>query len=378
MELSEVIKKNSIADNLLNKLLDTFFYLVRIFTKHNSQSNNKILLFSLHKIGDSIFTIPAIKAIKESYDPDQICLMVYSDSKIIFKDVINDQNIYAIDKKEFKFGNRIATQKARKLIKEINPGIVIDLTGSITSAFLIFNSKAKRIIGINEKYFKGIYSNFTGIRSKPHLIERYCDAAELFLNKKIDRNSFEYPISYQKDGTILVHPFAGWAAKEWGLRKYISLTESLNLKYRTTLIFPKNEVASDVIDYFKLNKIQFIETNSLEELINEIQKCSLFIGNDSGPLYLANYFGKPSFTIYGPTNPDYSKPFGNFHQEIKKNLKCSPIETQYCFLSAGRRCPSNECMKMLDEESVAEQVSDFIITLNIETKNYQKKEPSIN
>ncbi len=378
MELSEVIKKNSLADNLLYKLLNTFFYLIRLFTKHNSQSNNKILLISLHKIGDSIFTIPAIKAIRDSSDPNQICLLVYTDTRIIFKDVVIDQNIFTVDKNEFKLGNRFATQKARKLIKEIDPGIVIDLTGSITSASLIFNSKAKRIIGINEKYFKNIYSDFTEVRITPHLVERYCYAAELFLNKKIDRRSFEYPTNYKNNGVILIHPFAGWAAKEWGLRKYISLTEELGLKLNTALIFPKNEVAADVIDYFKLNKIKFIETKSLEELISEIKNCSMFIGNDSGPIYLANYFGKPTFTIYGPTNPDYSKPFGNFHQEIKKNLKCSPIETQYCFLSAGRKCPSNECMKMLDVESVAKQVSDFIISLNIETKNYQKKEPSIN
>lgn len=378
MELSEVIKKNSFADNLLHQLLNTFFYLIRLFTKHNSQSNNKILLISLHKIGDSIFTIPAIKAIRDSCDPNQIYLLVYTDTQIIFKDVVNDQNIFTVDKNEFKFGNRFAIRKARKLIKEIDPGIVIDFTGSITSASLIFNSKAKRIIGINEKYFKNIYSDFIEVRITPHLVERYCDTAELFLNKKINREYFEYPTNYKNNGVILIHPFAGWAAKEWGLKKYISLTERLDSKFNTALIFPKKEVASDVIDYFNLNKIKFIETNSLEELIREIQKCSLFIGNDSGPLYLANYFGKPTFTIYGPTNPEYSKPFGNFHQEIKKNLKCSPIETQYCFLSAGRKCPSNECMKMLDEESVAKQVSDFIISLNIETKNYQKKEPSIN
>lgn len=365
MEIKPILSKSVFVDKLLEIILNLFWKIIRKIYSNEEKDNNRILIISLHKIGDSIFTLPAIKAIRDNCDPNQIYLLVYSNTQIIFKDLVRAQNVFTVDQNEFKFENRIATSKARKIIRNVNPEILIDLTGSVTSASLIFNSKAKRIIGINEKYYKNIYSEYIEIRRTPHLIEKYCDAAELFLNKKINKEYFEYPINYKNDGIILIHPFAGWAAKQWGLKKYISLTERLSLRFNTALIFPKNEIAIDIIDYLKLSNIKFIETNSLEELISKIQRCSLFIGNDSGPLYLANYFGKPTFTIYGPTNPDYSKPFGNFHHKIKKNLKCSPIETQYCFLSAGRTCPSNECMHLLDESFVEEEVFNFISQLKL-------------
>jgi ADP-heptose:LPS heptosyltransferase len=251
------------------------------------------------------------------------------------------------------------------LIREINPEIIIDLTGTILSASLIFNSSAKNIIGLNEKYFRNVYSDFIPIRKKPHLIERYCDVAELILKEKVDKNYFEYPINFDRDGVILIHPFAGWTAKEWGLKKYISITERLSKNYSTSLICQKGDLKNEIIDYLKKSNIKLIQTISLEELINEIEKCSLFIGNDSGPLYLAAINGKPTFTIYGPTNQDYSKPFGKFHKQINKKLRCSPISDQYCFLSAGRECPSNECMVLLNEDYIYEEIIKLINELEI-------------
>ena len=365
-------------DKLLDIILNLFWKIIRKIYYRNQRDNKKILIISLHKIGDSVFTIPAIKAIIDSYDSNQIFLFVYTETKIIFKYLLKEQNIISLDKKDFLFKNRIARSRARKIINNINPEILIDLTGSITSATLIFKSKAKRIIGMNEKYFRSIYSDFTKIRRKPHLIERYCDVAELFLKKKVDNNSFEYPPNYEKDGVILIHPFAGWAAKEWGLKKYISLTERLLKNYNTSLIFQKSEIEKEVIDYLVANNINFIQTNSLGELISKIKKCSLFIGNDSGPLYLANYFGKPTFTIYGPTNPDYSKPFGNYHQQFRNTLKCSPLETQYCHLAAGRKCPSHECMFLLDVDSALKEILEFILTLKLSAKQNLKESENKN
>jgi ADP-heptose:LPS heptosyltransferase len=373
LEIKPILSKLKLFDKLLQFILNLILRFVRIIYADNRGDKNKLLVISLHKIGDSVFTIPAIKAIINSFDYEQIFLIVYSETKIIFKDLFKEQNIITLGKKDFLFENRIATSKARKILKSINPETLIDLTGSITSASLIIKSRASRIIGMNEKYFKSIYSDFTEKRSKPHLIDGYCDIAELFLKKKIDRKFFKYPINLKKDGVILVQPFAGWEAKEWGLKKYITLTERLMKNFNTSLIFQKGEIKTEIIDYLLKNDIKFIQTDSLEELIFEIKKCSLFIGNDSGPLYLANYFGKPTFTIYGPTNPDYSKPFGNFHQQIKNTLKCSPIETQYCYLEAGRKCPSNECMFLLKVDSVEKEILEYILILKIITNKIVNK-----
>jgi heptosyltransferase-2 len=216
---------------------------------------------------------------------------------------------------------------------------------------------------MNEKYFKNIYTNFISIRRSPHLIQKYADVADLVTSKKARIDTFPNIIKNFKTDLILIHPYAGWDAKEWGVRKFLVLAEMISKNFNTKLIFKKGDMPEDIKESIILTNINFIETNSLNELITKIKECSLFVGNDSGPLYLAAYFGKPTFTIYGPTNPDYSKPLGKYHSHVRKDLKCSPNQKQYCFLSAGRDCPNNICMQLLGVNTVFKEISDFIENL---------------
>ena len=114
----------------------------------------------------------------------------------------------------------------------------------------------------------------------------------------------------------------------------------------------------------------FKETKNIDDLISIIAGSSIFISNDSGPLQIAALLGKPTFTIYGPTNPEYHLPFGNHHRFIQKIIECSPPKGEkFCFTNAGRDgCPSFECMNLLSVEEVLPQVMDFISSHNIEPK----------
>jgi len=100
----------------------------------------------------------------------------------------------------------------------------------------------------------------------------------------------------------------------------------------------------------------------VENLIEHINSCSIFIGNDSGPIYIASLLGKPTITIYGPTNPEYSRPIGEHHHVIANTIKCSPEKNkQYCFTTAGMfGCPSFECMNLLNVDEVYNNVAPLI------------------
>jgi heptosyltransferase-2 len=93
----------------------------------------------------------------------------------------------------------------------------------------------------------------------------------------------------------------------------------------------------------------------------------LIVSNDTRIIYIASLLGKPTFTIYGPTNPEYSLPFGKYHRFIQKKIVCSPKPgEQYCYLEAGKKCPSFECMNQLTVEEVYEKLSNFIFEINDE------------
>ena len=154
------------------------------------------------------------------------------------------------------------------------------------------------------------------------------------------------------------------------MEKFISLAEKLIDEYSVEIISPENVLPEDMKENIIRKGIPLSITKKMEELISKIKESSVFISNDTGPLYIANLLGKATFTIYGPTNPEFSIPFGNFHAYVQKKIECSPQPGhQYCYTLAGIYCPVYECMNQLSVEEVYNEVNKFLTYLTI---NYNK------
>ena len=356
--------ENSKLGAILIIFSDLFFSLVRSFT--SKKKTGHLVIIALHRIGDSVFTIPAIKKIFKYYKNYNKVIISYSESKNIYKLVFTEK-IITLDRTDFKYGGRIASSLAAKTLKETNPEIIFDLTGAVTSATLIFKSNADRIIGMNDRIFQKVYDRFIRKRTLPHLIDKYLDVAalEIPFNRSYETYSFNNNIN--KGERILIHPFAGWKAKEWNIRKFVQLGEALKNKFDIVFLSKPGLIPPDIQSELKILNIRIIITQTVEELINELKNSALIISNDSGPLYIANLLGKPTFTIYGPTNPEYSLPFGKNHDYIQKIIECSPEkDRQYCFTDAGRKgCPSFECMNQLTVEEVLQKLNEFFNKIEI-------------
>lgn len=83
----------------------------------------------------------------------------------------------------------------------------------------------------------------------------------------------------------------------------------------------------------------------------------LFIGSDSGPLYIAEAVGTKTISLFGPTNPLFSAPRGKEHTCIYNKLFCSAEDNeQNCILIAGLNCKTIDCMKMIKPDDVYKAV----------------------
>ncbi len=349
----------SILQKVANFFAFPFFYLARKLNSRNDGAS--IVIISLNRLGDTVFTIPAIKKIIKNHS-ENIHVVCYKESEIIYRELLPDLNYITLSHNDFILKGRKAKRKTRNQVKELNPKRIYDLTRSVKSAFLIFDSSSKEIIGSNLEHFKAIYTNFLSIRNIPHLIDSYLEIVNTKFPADNDYNLKEFKVHLSQNGKILIHPFGGWAAKEWGIDNYISLAGNLNKNYDIVICIPQNTLGKSEKDSIINKNIEIIETESIKELIDKIKTCSVFIGNDSGPLYIASMFGKPTFTIYGPTNPDFSVPFGDHHEFIFKAIHCSPGKNrQYCYTHAGMvGCPAFKCMELLQTEEVYNKLIPFL------------------
>ena len=99
--------------------------------------------------------------------------------------------------------------------------------------------------------------------------------------------------------------------------------------------------------------INRIGKTSLEELASELRECALLLTNDTGTMHLATLLGIPVVSIFGSTEPRLTGPLGTGHTVIRHQVECSP-----CFL---RECPIDfRCMKAVGVEEVVQSVSALL------------------
>ena len=368
MELTRILDSNKVLNLLFYWFSNTILLLLRFVNSFPKNRSGVVLITSFHKLGDTVFTIPAVKEIVNHYKGENVIILTFPECIPIYRIVFSEIKIESIDRKEFKFNSRIASFKAGRKLKKISPGIIIDITGSITSAFLIAQSHASKIIGLNQKFYKSIYSEYVPIRHVPDLMDRYLDVVSLIRTVKRTSEIKEFPVNYNKTEEIFLNPFGGWKAKEWNLSKFVKLAAALNREFYVKIVCMKGQIPESIIDEVEFHEIPILYTETVQDLINAIDRCALFIGNDTGPLYIANLKGKPTFAIFGPTSVKYPYSPGAFHRYIQKVIPCTPVETQYCFTNAGQLCPAYQCMDTLSLREVKSEVLQFIEDLGIKGK----------
>ena len=93
-----------------------------------------------------------------------------------------------------------------------------------------------------------------------------------------------------------------------------------------------------------------IGQTTLDQLIAELGECALLLTNDTGTMHLATLIGVPVVAIFGSTEPRLTGPLGTGHDILRHQVECSP-----CFL---RECPIDfRCMKAVSVEEVVAAVS---------------------
>lgn len=361
MILHRLLKNNPRLNNSIVVSINFFINLCRLFVVRKHKDDEKIGIIALHRLGDAIFTIPAIQQL-DNYHKDNLSLLCFSETIPIYKIAFQTIEFVEIRHDEFLFTDRIASPRLRKKFKKMRFTTIYDLTGVIRSASLLFNYPANKIIGLNEPHYCSIYTRYIPIRTEPHISDNYLDVVRAVTPlKKIESPN---KTNNELAENILIHPFASLKSKEWNFNKYVALAETLNEKHKCFLIFPQDRASFDVLEELRKTKIEFVVTSSTSELIEVINHCILLIGNDSGPVHIANLLGKPTFTIYGPTNPDFHKPLNGQNQYIINQITCSPEKSEkMCFTLGGVYCPSYECMHGLDIKRVEDKINRFLKTI---------------
>lgn len=336
-----------------------FNVLRRIFSFRINYSG-KILILTFHKLGDTIFTFDSIARVLDHYGEKNCVIITLENNIPLYKLEFPDAHYISFRRSDFLGYREIPRYNIIKAVRNLRAEKIFDISTGTRTALILLFSGAREIIGSNVEFYRGIYSSFTRLNKNCHVREIYPEIIN------IDPELPQKPVSETKKvhlpggNYILIHPFAAWRSKEWGIRKYIDLATRLRNNYEVRFIAESNSLSPEIVEEIKNLGFTIKITKGVNDLIKETKDCRLFIGNDSGPIYLANYFNVPTFTIYGPTNPLFHLPFNGVNGHIRNLISCSPVDTKLCFLDGGRQCFHFSCMSGLSVDRVYDSVMEFI------------------
>ncbi|HEX3019944.1 MAG TPA: glycosyltransferase family 9 protein [Chitinispirillaceae bacterium] len=159
------------------------------------------------------------------------------------------------------------------------------------------------------------------------------------------------------NGWILIHPFASWKPRQWP--RFFELIEHLvNSNYKVRIIGTSNEYQNlSIPDKLKNNlSVSLKVLSSVDDLLEQIEQCKAFIGNDSGPAHFAALTGKPTTVIWGPGYFQRIHPVGkNVHFCILP-VNCRPCRQKGDTCKAG----NNICLQNITVEMVMEKFENSL------------------
>ncbi|MBX6425207.1 MAG: lipopolysaccharide heptosyltransferase II [Variibacter sp.] len=364
----------------------------------------RILLIKLSALGDVIHTIPVLNQLRRRYPDAEIhWLTKPAMAELIGHHPALDRVILFHDE-EWRRPWRTGAKALRTLwtlVRALRGGrydLVIDLHGQIRSAACTLLTGAPVRIGFDRpreevrkasarKLPANAYRHaWAGAREgswlaythpirlatlDTHAVDRYLRVG-LLLGFEPAPADFSFPIpeaAERRAGALLAEhgigaapesrfvllaPGSAWETKRWTAEGFAAVARHvLDRGLPVVLIGSgKDRLACRAVAERAPGVADLCGRTALTELAAIVRRAAVVVTNDSGPMHLAAALGRPTVSMFGPTDPLWIGPYGQPDAVISAELSCAP-----CYLRQLRRCPhGHACMYGLAPEEVIARI----------------------
>ena len=181
---------------------------------------------------------------------------------------------------------------------------------------------------------------------------------QLFIESKHVQSAEDILTKLNLKQFAIIHPGGRSPLRRWPAERFGRLAEFIHQTFgiKSLIIGVQEEldVLSEVEKHGKGSAVAYVSNQPLMTFAAIIQRAKLFIGNESGPLQIADALGLPSVSIFGPgvKNVFYPRTQGSriFHEV----LECNPCDQVTCVR------PESPCIHLIDEINVKEAVAEIL------------------
>ncbi len=307
----------------------------------------RILIRASNWLGDSIISMPAIRAIKRGRPDAHVTLLAPGKTAAVWRLLPEVDAVISLGKMSLLGVGRLLRRQ-----KLFDAGIVFP--NSLRSALELWLGGVRRRVGYaghrRRWLLHQVVQPIERAGPPPHQVEHYLDLAR---SLGVDATAGEIALAEPRPATSAVPRFGlcpgaeYGPAKRWLPERFAETAAAIGGHWILFGTARDEEIGAQIAAILGEACSNRIGQTTLEELIEELQQCALLLTNDTGTMHLATLLGVPVTAVFGSTEPRLTGPLGKKSVVVRRQVECSP-----CFL---RECPLDfRCMKAV---SVGEVVN---------------------
>ncbi len=358
-------------------------------------SPRRILIIKPSALGDIVHTLPVLNLLRRRWPDAHISWLIGSAFAGLVQGHPQLNEVITFDRNRFArawykppalidFVRFVRDLKRRKF------DLVIDLQGLFRSGwFTSMTGAAVRVGFANARELAHFfYTHHVPIHSmEQHAIDRYlaitdalgCGREPVEFNLSIDAADHARVDELLGGATrfALILPGTNWPTKRWPAERFAELIAPLRGEFGLTSVIAGGPDVSEIAEVIFRSRpdlearvspdsyaapgvnaglgsdaangvLNLVGQTSLRELVALIDRATVVVANDSGPMHIAAAMNKPLVTIFGPTNPTRTGPYRRDDSVVRVDIPCSP-----CY---SRKCSHISCMKWLAVDAVLAQI----------------------
>ena len=342
-------------------------------TRVHAESIKRVVVRGTNWVGDSVMTVPALRALRRVLPNANITLAIRPGAKGIFSDAdfIDDVLVYN-RKSAFSVIPQIREWRRR------NFDLALLFPNAFEAALIPFLAGVPVRLGYATESRHPLLTHPLGVpdwRSSRHEVFYYLylvTALEqlLFGSSSICESELDASIQIsekriaeasgllrgygirEEDAVVAICPGSiNSRAKRWPAEAYAAVADRLIESHRQVLLIGSKEeaeVSQDVVSRMRHRPIVLTGKTSLDQVTAVLATVDLIVTNDTGPAHIGAALGRPTIVIFGPTNPLTTRPFSPKAEILRHPPECAP-----CML---RDCPiDHRCMTAITVEEVFER-----------------------
>lgn len=337
-----------------------------------------ILLIRLSSLGDIVLTSPAIRAVRKHFPYGRISMLVAEHSADLLTENPHLDEVITFNRnaKDKDMGEMV---RVIRVLRERHFDLTIDFQRKFRTSVLAYLCGAKCRVGYHQPCGWLCSVRVPDFVNKPsakqdsdlsgHVINRYFDllhaarivaedpTLELFLaeSDRVHARDTMQEKGIDAEGTTVgLFPGAGWTLREWMPDRFAAIGDRLVRDLGAQVIIfggpHECELVDHVANLMTEKATSFDGSHRIRQLAALIERCDLFLTNDTGPMHIATAMHTPTISLFGPGNHIRFQPLDPIHTTIRHDVPCNPCK------QFTDRCKDNICMKLITVDEVWEAI----------------------